>query len=75
MNSTTTDLDCPVCKAVGRHQCPGGTYLRFDNGELVPATLPSTVIDPWAHMLPVGSTVAEARALFRARLIKSFPRE
>ncbi|MEY4576074.1 MAG: hypothetical protein RL701_777 [Pseudomonadota bacterium] len=71
-----TDLDCPVCGAVGRHVCTGGMYLKFSDGELVPVVLPAEiVVTPWAHMVPLGATIPEARAVFRARLIKSFPRD
>lgn len=74
MNSSEpTDLDCPVCSAVGRHQCTGGTYLKFSDGELVPVTLLADVITPWAHMVPLGKSKDEAKALFRARLLKSYP--
>lgn len=75
MNSIeATDLDCPVCHAVGRHVCTGGIYLKFSDGELVPVTLPPEIVTPWAHMVPLGATIPQAKAVFKARLIKSYPR-
>jgi hypothetical protein len=67
-------LECPVCGGHGRHRCPGGTYLKFSAGELVPVTLPAKDITPWPHMMPVGTSLELARALFRDRLIQSCPR-
>jgi hypothetical protein len=74
MNSIGMELECPVCLAVGRHRCPGGRYLKFSAGELVPVTLPAEVITPWPHMVPLGTPPERARAVFRDRLIRSCPR-
>ena len=73
MISHGKDLECPVCAAVGRHRCPGGLYLRFSAGELVPVQLPAEVVTPWPHMVPLGTPPERARAVFRERLIRACP--